>query len=426
MTAIPLGHGAYKRTFTGEPEIRLENRYFEGDPSNLREHGALIARPGTLSLAQFASTGFGRGTFWKPGMFGDDLFVVSGGNFYRYATDGTLLQITGTISGTRTPYVTWQKGIGYERLFIADGTNIQYYNTHAMGTLTLAGGAITNQVFTVNGVYYSWSATVNAGTPAGTIGAPYLALLGSGSPIQAENDALSLANMEKLINNTGTSGFDYSGTLTSANADVTATSTATTLVLTAIADLSTGNLITTTISSGAFVTWTAGTLTGGGNQALQPVTGMLPGEVAKALASVSSYVLVSVGFAQKFYFIQPGEVKIDPLDFASKESNPDPIVDMHTVGDQVLITGSGSTENWYATGDLTFPFAPIEGRVFRRGTIEGTPVVVGDSLMLIGDDGIVYEIGQGGTDAAWGVHRISNSGIEERIRTQMRRLQGLS
>src|SRR6266567_2247787 len=144
MTAIPLGRSAYKRSFAGEPEIKLENSYFESNPSNLLEHGGLLARPGTLSLAQFASTGFGRGTYWKPGMFNDDLFVAAGANFYRYSTDGTLQQITGTLAGTRTPYVTWQKGIGYERLFIADGSTLQYYNTHAMGTLTLSGGAITN------------------------------------------------------------------------------------------------------------------------------------------------------------------------------------------------------------------------------------------------------------------------------------------
>ena len=117
---------------------------------------------------------------------------------------------------------------------------------------------------------------------------------------------------------------------------------------------------------------------------------------------------------------------IDPTNFFSKESNPGTIVDMHTVGDQVLIAGEGSTENWYATGNFDLPFAPQEGRVYRRGVIEGTTVVVGDSLILVGDDGVVYEIGyQAGQASAWGVHRISTNGIEERIRTQMRRLQGL-
>ena len=38
---------------------------------------------------------------------------------------------------------------------------------------------------------------------------------------------------------------------------------------------------------------------------------------------------------------------------------------------------------------------------------------------VVGDDCIVYEIGAGG------VQRVSTHGIEERIRTQVRRLQGL-
>lgn len=148
-----------------------------------------------------------------------------------------------------------------------------------------------------------------------------------------------------------------------------------------------------------------------------------------SLTQVSSYVLVSVANTQKFFWINPGEVVIDPLDFASKESSPDPIISMRTVGDQVLILGEKSTENWYATGNLAAPFAPIEGRVYARGAITGTPVVVDDGVILVGDDGRVYSIGfqQGDTtDTAWGVNRISNNGIEERIRYQIRREAGLT
>ena len=120
---------------------------------------------------------------------------------------------------------------------------------------------------------------------------------------------------------------------------------------------------------------------------------------------------------------------IDPLDFASKESSPDPIIHMRAVGDQVMIMGAKSTENWYATGNLAAPFAPIEGRVYARGVVNGTPVVVDDGIILVGDDGRVYSIGyQPGdsTDTAWGVNRISNNGIEERVRYQIRRQQGLT
>lgn len=430
MTAIPLGVGAYKRAFAGSPEVVLLNRYMEKSPTNQREHMTLISRPGTNLLVTPAG-GKIRGTFAKPGTFNGDFFSVSGANFYRYGVSaGPLTQVTGAIGGSGYVYVTWMKGIGYEYLFISDGNSLQFYCTRARGVLTLTLNSpdnnITNQVIQINGTYYSWATNVNpATTPDGTSAHPYLALLGTASPGNTA-DNQSLQNMVKMINFSGVQGGDFSQSVPQANQFVTATSNDTTLTLTATPDGTAGNAISTTVFSGSYLAWGAATLTGGGNQALQPVP--IPDDQSPlALASVSSYVLVSISGTNKFYWINPGETTIDPLNFASKESNPDNIIDMHTVGDQVLITGDGSAENWYATGQLDAPFAPQEGRVYRRGSLSGTPVVVKDSVILVGDDGVVYEIGyQFGTTATWGVHRISTHGIEERIRTAIRRLQGLT
>jgi hypothetical protein len=422
VVTVPLGKGAYNRTFAGKPLVRLENRYVENDPTNLREKTTLIARPGSSLLVNLAG-GTLRGHYSKPGLFNEDLFVVSGSTLWRYSSGGIATQITGTLPGSGFPYVTWMKGIGYEYLFIADGNSFQYFSEHAAGTLTRTA-AITNQVLNINGTYYSWSATVNPGTtPDGTSAKPFLALLGTG--LTADSD--SLANMVSLLNFTGISGANYSSAVTAANAYVTATSTDTTLVLTALSNTLAGNLITTSVFSGAGVAWSATTLTGGAGTALQPVTGYDPTETIKALTTVSSYVLASVAGSWKFYWVNPGEVKIDPLNFASKESQPDPILDMLTVGDQALICGAGSSENWYATGDFTAPFAPVKGRVYQRGVVEGTPVLVEDSEILVGNNGVVYQIGYTyGGESTWGVHRISTNTIEERIRRQLRYEQGLT
>lgn len=417
MTSIPLGIGAYERLYAGEPLVRLVNRFVESNPTNLKEKSSLLSRPGTQSLTQCAG-GLIRGNYSKIGMFSDDLFTVSGPNISRFSSAGVTIPIAGVVAGTGNPYFTWMKGIGYEFAFIADGLTLQYYTTHAMGLLTAS--AITSQVIEIGGTYYTWSATVDGGTPAGTSANPWRALLGA--------DLLtSLASMAQLLNFTGLSGLDYSTALPGPSALVTATAQNTTLTLTAIPDLSSGNTITTSVFSGASMSWGAASLTGGGNQALQAVAMPDPSEVPKALATVSSFVLVSVGNSQKVYFILPGETTIDPKNFFEKESNPDNVEDMHTVGDSVVITGGTSTENWYATGDPTAPFLPIEGRVYRRGTIPGTPVVVKDALILVGDDCVVYSIGYtyGASGGTWGVNRISNHGIEERIRTQIRRIQGL-
>lgn len=427
MVTVPLAKQAYKRDFAGAADIRLENRFAEAAPTNMREGVALIGRPGTNSLASLAGGG-NRGNYTKLGMFGGDLFVVNGQNLWRVnKTTGAATQITGTIANFGNPYVAWMNGIGYQYMFISDGNTVQYFSEHAAGVLTLgAGNHITaGLIIDINGKYFGWSGTVDAGAPAGTSANPYLAKLATDGVDPAANDAQSLANMVLLLNGSGIPGADYSSTAPGPNADVTATSTETTLVVTAIDGTTAGNAITTSVFAGAAASWGGATLTGGGGTVLRPVTGMGANESARACAGVSGYVLVSVGNSEKFYWINPGEVTIDPLNFASKESNPDNILDMLTVGDQVLICGDGSAENWYASGDITTPFVPQEGRVYRRGVIEGTPVVVNDSVILVGNNGRVYSVGASGGEAQWGVKRISTHAIEERIRVRLRFEQGL-
>ena len=440
MVTVPLGIGAYKRLAAAEPEIKLVNRYVEKALTNLREHVALIGRGGTTNVTT-ATDAPVRGTYCKPGSFNGDLFIAAGASFFRYNDTSGLTQITGTLANSPTnPYVTWMKGLGYEMLFIADGTNFYYYSTNAGGILTLdgAGGGelITDfalggseSIITINGVYYSWSANVEYNSPAGTSTSPYLANLGSATPDGngLTYDSSSLSNMMLLINNSGFPGTDYSLEVPGANTLVTAAVTSNTLNLTAIADDSSGNSITTTVYAGSVLSWGASTLTGGGGSALQVVGGQTEDETIKALANVSSYVLASVGGTQKFYWLNPGTTVIDPLNFAEKESSPDNILDMLTVGDQVLIAGNGSMENWYASGNFTAPFVPYEGRVYVRGITEGTMVNVNDSAVFVGNDGVVYEVGYSwGGSQQWGVHRISDYGIEERIRMQLRREAGLT
>ena len=440
MTTIPLGTNAYRRTYAGEPELKLVNRFMEQNPTNLREKIALLARPGTVSLANVGASA-NRGCAAFPGLFNGDLFVVFGSTLYRINAAGTVTTITGILADNGVCFFTWMKGIGYQFLFISDGSTLWYYTTLAMGTLTTvpqtSGGEPTpsitdievgGPVIEISGVYYAWSAHVDDNGPNGTSAHPWRALLGTTTPDAngLTGDASSLSEMTLMLNFSGISGYDFSTAFVGPDANVTATSTANTLVLTALADLAAGNSVTTVVAFGTTVAFGHATLTGGGNQALQAVTGMGGGEAPGSLTALSSNVLVAVGGTQKFYWILPAETTIDPLNFASKESNPDNIVEMTTIGDQALISGAGSTENWYATGNFSAPFAPIEGRVYRRGCLLGSAVAVKDSLCMIGDDGIVYAIGYTwGDTSQYGVHRISTNGIEERIRTELRILQGL-
>lgn len=436
MTAVPLGKGAYERLYAGAPIIELLNRWLEANPANLREGTSVLARPGTTQLVppfdQGTFTGLGsmRGNYTLNGLFDDALFVVCGSDLYMIAQDLTITQIAGVIAGSGTPEVAWQAGIGYQRLWISDGTLLQYYAgpSAASGTLSLIG-AIVNGTDKINlgGVFYVWGTTFS-GSDAGTSSNPYIIKPTTIGSVVDPLDQLILA-----ITATGIPGTDYSTTITGPHTLVTAANNsgvipATSIKISALTSGAGGDSIVFTKIAGSGLAVTgSGTLANGGTQALQGCT--MPGGVTPgSITQVSSYVLIAEANTQEFFWVNPAETTIDPLNFASKESSPDPIMVMRAVGDQVLIMGAKSTENWYATGNIASPFAPIEGRVYARGVIAGTPVVVDDGIILVGDDGRVYSIGfQPGdsTDTAWGVSRISNNGIEERVRYQIRREQGL-
>jgi hypothetical protein len=435
MTTIPLGRSAYKRLFAGAPEVKLLNRWLEADPANLREGTAVLARPGTTNLMRldpgtFSGTQSMRGNYFLNGLFNDSLFTVCGENLYRTNTDMSVTPITGVISGTGHPEVAWQRGAGYERLWISDGLLLQFYDgtTHATGTLTKTGTIVNGtDKFEVGGVYYTWGTSFSS-SDVGSSSHPFVinptSTLGASDPL---NQAVL------AIMGTGIAGTDYSSTIGGENTQVSAVgdgnTPAVSITIKARVEGTPGNTITFTIEGGTALTASgSGHLINGGVDVLQGCT-MPDGVSPKALTQVSSYILVSVADDQKFYWINPGETTIDPLNFASKESSPDNILHMKTVGDQVLIIGEKSTENWYATGNLSAPFAPIQGRVYARGAIEGTPVVIDNAIILVGDDGRVYSIGYqygDNSDSVWGVNRISNNGIEERIRYQIRREQGLT
>lgn len=428
MTTVPLGQSAYLRIYSGAPQIHLQNRFLEKSPTNLREHSTLLARPGNEALVLLnADLGPERGNFTKVGFLNGDLFAVVGTTLFRVQKDSLdITAITGTVANNGFVYMTWEKGIGYEYLFVADGDTLQVFSEHAFGTLTTTANPQEGDVIDIGGTFYGWSANVNAGTPDGSVGAPYLALLGSGGVNNAADQSTSLANMVLLLNFAGIPGTDFSATVPGPDPNVTAASTDTTLIVQAIDNTTAGNAITTTVQSGTVESWGAGTLAGGGGTTLRTIPIPNAGEVAKAVASVSGYVLVSVGNSQKFYWLNPGELFIDPLNFAEKESNPDNILDMNTVGDQILISGEESTENWYASGNFDAPFVPQEGRVYQRGIIEGTAVTVGDAVIFVGNDGIVYSVGYNfGQSVQWGVKPISDNAIAERIRYTLRKEQGL-
>ena len=132
------------------------------------------------------------------------------------------------------------------------------------------------------------------------------------------------------------------------------------------------------------------------------------------VVTIASYVICipvqEDEFLGRFYWIEPGEITIDSLNFATAETYPDAVMGVKRLGDNFWLPGERSTEVWYVTGDATAPMSRVQGVVFDRGTWEATAVSIKEELMLVDGDGGVFR-GNGR-----GFQRISNPGIEEEIR----------
>lgn len=414
MTRVSFIRSDYKRRVANAADLILKNRYFEENPSLSDDASALIARPG-LKYWTTIGTGPIRGMHSAPGAFGGDLFVASGDSLYRVTNDGGITFLTSGLydpdTGVVRMAITQAIGTTPEYLFVADGRNLWLYvgpTTTAAGTLTASGaGPANNDVVRVGDIYYKFTnASVDAGTPAGTSGSPWLVALGAST-------AEAIINLAGAILGNGDLGVTYSTALTANTSIGGATYTTTTLTVTATSAGIQGNSVVTT-ETGANISWGSGTLVGGTGG--QVTTVSTPDSIGMFdVATIASYVIcipVQDGeFIGRFYWIEPGETTIDPLNFATAESHPDALLGVRPFGDQFWLPGEDSTEVWYPSGNAAAPMQRLQGVVFDRGAWEGTAVAIKETLIIVDGDGGVFAI-RGGAP-----QRISNPGIEEEIRT---------
>lgn len=140
----------------------------------------------------------------------------------------------------------------------------------------------------------------------------------------------------------------------------------------------------------------------------------LPGDAPSAgyvqdVDQLNAYAIVLLPNG-RFYWLVPGEMAIDPLNFATAESLPDKAVAVRRLGDEFWIFGTQNIEVWQPTGDLDAPFQRASGRNFERGCLARDTVRRFDNtLVWVGDDYQVYR-------ASSVPQVISDPGISERIR----------
>jgi hypothetical protein len=405
---ILLGRADYLRNVAKEGHVVTLNRYFEGNPVLTTDSkSALISRPGQRRWI-YVGAGPIRAVYSQPGTFGDALFVVSADGLYKVAVDGTVTLLTlGLLNngGSISMCATGNIGDTPEFLFVADGRTLWLYVENGFARGTLTGSPANNDVVQLSTVYYKFTnGSVDAGTPAGTLANPWLVALGAG-------DANSFQNLSDAINFTGTPGTQYSTALVKNPDALAIDNEANSLTVRAVAIGAAGNSIVTT-ETGANLAWGAGTLTGGGDPS---VTGVqTPDSVGIISVGYSASYVICVpaqgqGINGRFYWIKPGETTIDPLDFATAERAPDPIFNVIVFGDQFWLPGSNTTEVWYFTGNTDSPVLRLQGVTFDRGTWEGTAIQIKESMIIVDNDGGVFQI-------SGGLNRISNPAVEERIR----------
>jgi hypothetical protein len=130
----------------------------------------------------------------------------------------------------------------------------------------------------------------------------------------------------------------------------------------------------------------------------------------RAVAFVAGlFVFVRDGSGKFYWSAVLNGRSIDPLDFATAESSPDPLRDIVVMRGNIFLLGASTIEVWYVTGALDLPFTRIDQRLYPIGVIEtGCARELDNTIFLIGSDRLVYRLEEVAT-------RLSDHGIEERI-----------
>lgn len=135
----------------------------------------------------------------------------------------------------------------------------------------------------------------------------------------------------------------------------------------------------------------------------------MPDDVGAVSIAVVSEITVIADATGIMYFILPGNTTVDPLSFVSAEAQPDPVIAVRKVGNELWAFGTQTVQPFVTTGDDDAPFSPIEGREYVKGCrSRDTIAILDNTAFWVASDGQVCR-------AAEQPERISDHGIEERI-----------
>jgi len=137
----------------------------------------------------------------------------------------------------------------------------------------------------------------------------------------------------------------------------------------------------------------------------------MPGGVSvSSVTWIAGYFILTQAVSQRLFWLAPGDVDPDPLNFTSAENAPDNIVCGIRLLDELWVFGEQTTEVFQVTGNIDAPFMPIGGRLYERGCAnKDTVYALDNTLFWVGNDLIAYR-------ADTTPIRISDHSLEERLR----------
>lgn len=101
---------------------------------------------------------------------------------------------------------------------------------------------------------------------------------------------------------------------------------------------------------------------------------------------------------------------IDALDFASAESNPDPIIRAFVDHRELLLFGSRTVETWVNTGATDFPFERVSGGIAERGIASPHAVAkIDNTVFWLDSDGVVRRMAGGYSPVRISTHEVERS-----------------
>jgi len=423
MTQIPLQHSDWRRDTGNEPIIKVQNRFFEKNPSNFVEGASALIRPGFRQWVNLGSSPT-CSLYCQDGTFGNHLFAVTQTGVYVLDSSGTPTELTVpgtfTTSSTATNTLAISNAIGdiAPSAYVCGDNDLWVASElpTALGTLTASASVniAANDVVVIGSMYYKFVVTnPNDNTENGMSGHPFTVVIGA-------NNSATLQNLGDAVNAVGNSA-NYSVVIQKnplANLDYVSGNSA---YFYSTSGGSSGNSTVSTTTSAA-LSWGAGTFLGGADSGAFSTFRRVPSPndpgnptptkvTFKNIIMTDSCMIAIANSpysrsAGRWYFVNPGETWIDPLSYATIESNPDTVVSVRSIGTNVWFLGRETIEVWYPSGDPATPFQRIPGRVFNHGVIENSDCVVGNTLFFVDTNGRVFQTGEGGPTP------ISNNSIE--------------